>query len=61
MTTFPVLDEAAVLAKLDRSRVLDALESAFAGLINGRSVQPTQTVTVFPDGRGDCSSRSCPV
>lgn len=54
MTNFPILDEAEVLLKLDRNRVLDALESAFAGLINGRSVQPAQTVTVFPDGRGDC-------
>jgi L-arginine dehydrogenase len=54
MTTTPVLDEEAVLAKLDRSLVIDTLETAFAGLANERSVQPTQTVTVFPEGRGDC-------
>lgn len=54
MSVPPLLDEAAVLKRLDRDRVLDALETAFKGLVNGRSVQPTQTVTVFPDGRGDC-------
>ncbi|CAB4592940.1 MAG: ornithine cyclodeaminase family protein [Actinomycetes bacterium] len=54
MTNLPILDEAEVLVALDRGRVLPALETAFAGLVNGRSVQPAQTVTVFPDGRGDC-------
>lgn len=54
MSTISVLDETTVLAKLDRTQVLGALETAFSGLMNGKSVQPTQTVTVFPDGRGDC-------
>jgi L-arginine dehydrogenase len=54
MANPPILGETEVLAKLDRSRVLSALETSFAGLLNGRSVQPTQTVTVFPDDRGDC-------
>lgn len=49
-----VLDEAAVLARVNRADVPKALETAFAGLITTRSVQPAQTVTVFPDGRGDC-------
>jgi len=54
MSNTPILVEKEVLAKLDRTLVLSALETAFAGLVNGRSLQPTQTVTVFPDGRGDC-------
>jgi L-arginine dehydrogenase len=49
-----VLDEAAVLARVNRADVPAALETAFAGLISTRSVQPAQTVTVFPDGLGDC-------
>jgi L-arginine dehydrogenase len=54
MTQVPVLDQAAVLSKLDRTRVLGALEKAFGGLGNGRSIQPAQTVIVLPDNRGDC-------
>lgn len=54
MAKVEVLDETAVLEQLDRGRVLDALENAFAGLISGMSVQPNQTVTVFPNGQGDC-------
>lgn len=54
MNNLKVLDEAGALTALDRSRVLGALETAFSGLVDGRSVQPTQTVTVFPDGMGDC-------
>jgi L-arginine dehydrogenase len=54
MDHFPILDETTALSRLDKSLVLGALESAFAGLASGRSVQPTQTVAVLPDGRGDC-------
>jgi L-arginine dehydrogenase len=54
MTSVPVLDQAAVLGRLDRTQVLGALETAFVGLVNGRSIQPAQTVTILPDGRGDC-------
>ena len=42
------------LAALDPTEVKDALRSAFAGLSTGATVQPTQTITEFPDGRGDC-------
>lgn len=39
---------------LTSGAVKGALRSAFAGLANGRSVQPTQTITEFPDSEGDC-------
>jgi L-arginine dehydrogenase len=48
------LDEEHVLQALDRSAVVGALESAFSGLAGDRSVQPAQTVTIFPEERGDC-------
>ncbi len=54
MTDVEFLDEAAAVGRIDISKVLPVLETAFAGLTNGRSVQPAQTVTVFPDGKGDC-------
>ncbi len=48
------LSESEALEALDPAAVKDALRSAFAGLSTGATVQPTQTVTEFPDGRGDC-------
>lgn len=54
MSQVRVLTESEALAAIDRTSVLSALETAFAGLPSGRSVQPTQTVTAFPDGAGDC-------
>lgn len=41
------------LAALDHKDVKAALRSAFAGLATGTSVQPSQTVTVFPGDAGD--------
>ncbi len=49
-----LLEEHEVLERIDRDRVLASLSTAFAGLTTGRSVQPTQTVTAFPDDLGDC-------
>jgi len=41
------------IGTLDKTKVKAALAAAFAGLKSGTSVQPTQTVTVFPDEAGD--------
>lgn len=54
MEDIQILSADEVGSALDKTRVVDALETAFAGLATQRSVQPTQTVTEFPDGRGDC-------
>lgn len=48
------VSEAEALARLDRSKVKQALRNAFAGLASGTTVQPAQTVTVFPNEEGDC-------
>lgn len=48
------LSEAEALSRLDRSKVKQALRNAFAGLASGTTVQPTQTVTPFPQDEGDC-------
>ena len=48
------MNEAEALEALDPAAVKDALRSAFAGLSTGATVQPAQTVTEFPEGRGDC-------
>ena len=49
-----VVGESEALASIDRRAVRESLRSAFAGLVQGTSVQPEQTVTVFPNGEGDC-------
>jgi L-arginine dehydrogenase len=49
-----VLSEAEALAKLDRSRVKQALRNAFSGLASGSTQQPAQTLTPFPGDEGDC-------
>lgn len=41
------------IALLDKSRVKEAIKSAFRGLPSGASVQPSQTVTVLPGDAGD--------
>ena len=41
------------LSLLDRSELMGALEEAFKSLHSGRAVQPPQTLSVFPEGRGD--------
>lgn len=41
------------LQDIDQQTVKDALRSAFAGLKNGASVQPAQSITVLPNGAGD--------
>ena len=48
------MSEREALEALDPAAVKDALRSAFRGLSSGATVQPAQTVTEFPDGRGDC-------
>lgn len=45
-----VIDEVEARAGLNRGAVVAALRRAFAGLVDGSSVQPTQTVTAFPGG-----------
>jgi L-arginine dehydrogenase len=50
---FRYLDEAAVRERLRLEQVVPALERAFVGLTTAASIQPAQTVTVFPDGAGD--------
>lgn len=49
-----VLGEKDVLAAIDRSAVREALREAFRGLSDNRTIQPAQTITPFPEGRGDC-------
>jgi L-arginine dehydrogenase len=49
-----VLGEQEALAGIDPPALRAALRRAFAGLTTGSSVQPAQTVTVFPEGAGDC-------
>jgi L-arginine dehydrogenase len=44
---------ASQIDQLDKQSIKDALKSAFAGLTTGASVQPEQTVTVFPADAGD--------
>ena len=48
------MSEREALEALNPAAVKIALRSAFAGLSTGATVQPAQTVTEFPDGRGDC-------
>ncbi|WP_010203952.1 ornithine cyclodeaminase family protein [Salinibacterium sp. PAMC 21357] len=48
------LSEREALNALNLADAKSALRSAFAGLATGSTVQPAQTVTVFPDDRGDC-------
>ncbi len=48
------LSEREALNALNLADAKSALRSAFAGLTTGSTVQPAQTVTVFPDDRGDC-------
>jgi L-arginine dehydrogenase len=54
MKELRVLSEAEALEAIDRSKVRQALRSAFDGLSSGSTVQPTQTLTLFPNGEGDC-------
>lgn len=54
MSPIQLIEESEVLQRLDKAQVLESLSTAFAGLNNGRSVQPAQTVTAFPDDLGDC-------
>ncbi len=55
MSTFPqFVSESEALARLDRSKVKQALRNAFSGLASGTTVQPAQTLTVFPQDEGDC-------
>ena len=54
MAPIQLIEESEVLRRLDKAQVLESLSTAFAGLNNGRSVQPAQTVTAFPDDLGDC-------
>lgn len=49
-----LVSESEALAAIDRSKVKQALRSAFSGLISGATVQPAQTVTEFPQKEGDC-------
>jgi L-arginine dehydrogenase len=39
---------------IDRKKVLENLKIAFNGLSTGKSVQPKETKTEFPAGKGDC-------
>ncbi len=48
-----VLDAAAVDALLHRVDTLGAMRSLFSELGKGKAVQPPQTLTLFPEGRGD--------
>lgn len=54
MNDVKVLSESECLDRIDRKAVLTALETAFAGLSSGRSVQPNQTLVEFSGGEGDC-------
>ncbi len=54
MAPIQLIEESEVLRRLDKAQVLESLSTAFAGLNNGRGVQPAQTVTAFPDDLGDC-------
>lgn len=48
-----VLDDNAVASILPRINVLQAMRSLFRALGQGQAVQPTQTLTQFPEDRGD--------
>lgn len=48
------LDESSAINGARREEVLGALRTAFLGLLDGTSVQPAQSVTVFPEDAGDC-------
>ncbi len=48
------LPEADTLKAIDRTKVRHVLRKAFEGLSNGSTVQPQQTLTVFPNDEGDC-------
>lgn len=55
MTNFPcLLDTEKIAQGIDIERVLQNLRVAFAGLLNGRSVQPLEVATELPDQSGDC-------
>mgnify|MGYP000288898289 CR=1 FL=1 len=54
MKELKVLNEAEALEAIDRSKVRNALRRAFEGLSSGSTVQPTQTLTLFPNDEGDC-------
>jgi L-arginine dehydrogenase len=49
-----IWDEKDVVERLGDLDVKAALREAFAGLLSGSTVQPPQTVTVFPGDHGDC-------
>lgn len=47
-------DVLAKLADISNDRIKAVLREAFTGLLSGRSLQPVQTVTIFPGNEGDC-------
>ncbi len=49
-----VYDEEMVLKSIDKTQVKRVLLKAFEGLSNSSTVQPNQTLSVFPKGAGDC-------
>lgn len=48
------VSEEEVTRKLPSLNVKEALRKAFIGLAKGKTIQPGQTVTLFPDDKGDC-------
>ncbi|WP_017219029.1 ornithine cyclodeaminase family protein [Pseudoalteromonas sp. NJ631] len=54
MKEMKILNETEVQEALDRTKVRRALRSAFEGLSTGSTVQPAQTLTLFPKDEGDC-------
>ncbi len=52
--TLPVLTNTDIDAFLERIDVAAVLEESFAALHRGQVVQPPQTLTLFPEDRGDC-------
>ncbi len=49
-----LLSEEQALSRIKLPDVKKMVKEAFAGLASGTSVQPAQTVTVFPGTEGDC-------
>jgi L-arginine dehydrogenase len=53
MPPIHVLDEKALQNILNEKAVMASLRSAFQSLANGQAFQPPQTLSIFPDNKGD--------